>query len=245
MSVSLIIITSSIPIHPSTKVIDATINSLINIYDYDEVIIGYDTQKQENTLEYVEYMERMKEKYPTFTHLNHGTPVHYVGNFYKCLEYCKTPYFVLSNHDAELIGTIPITTILNYNFDWKIIFTHHLKNDLLNPTHWFPIITPFNNELIKSFGWSERIFLSKKQFWLDLALYNGNPRQTSTFTDIIYHRQFTRMFKKNENINSYKLITKPNEKIYSDYWEKWKCFALHSEIGYHKHLCGRTLSVKK
>ena len=50
------------------------------------------------------------------------------------------------------------------------------------------------------------------------------------------------MFKKLENIKTYKDIPKKSkhQKEYNNYWDTWKCYAIKSKVCYHKHLFGRT-----
>jgi len=279
-NVSLIIVTSPIQSHPSNDIIKECINSVID-YPYSEIIISYDKPpKNKKNRKYELYIERMKKEYPTskgFKHLLMKKHGHFFGTFYNALEYCKSKYVFLVQHDIKLSGGFPIDKCLSYNFNWNIIATHHMK-DGLKYSHWFPIIQSKNRELLKVWGWSERIFLTKRDWMMDqilgcqsgiynppnykpsnslLKLLNKNKKdkliRTENFIDTIFHKEFDKLFKKTQNIKSYKSIGSGdynipiNEylKIYNDYWNEWKCYLVKSEISYHAHLFGRTAKTKK
>jgi len=79
--VTLIVVTSPIPIHPSTSLVDQAIESVLKMkYPFSEMIISYDKDRN-NTEGYKSYKAKMKKKYPQFKHLelkNHG---HFIGTF--------------------------------------------------------------------------------------------------------------------------------------------------------------------
>ena len=65
---------------------------------------------------------------------------------------------------------------------------------------------------------------------------------SSKFVESVFNKQFTKMFKKLENIKTYKDIPKKSKHQieYNNYWDTWKCYAIKSKVCYHKHLFGRT-----
>ena len=243
--VTLIIVTSPIQIHPSTKLIDNAIKGLQG-HNFSCKIISYDKPKQ-NNVNYDKYKEIMKNKYPDFIHLELEQHGHFIGAFYNALAICKTKYVFMNQHDIKLIGTFPIETIKNtLDNDCNIIFTHHKKKGL-KPSHWFPIIeNTKNQDILKTWGWCERIFITKTDFMINkiYQCYHKKPQPiTVNFMDTIFFRQFKRLYRKTQNINTYKDINYENNKlVYDSYWEQWKPYCLKKSICYHKHLCGRTIT---
>ena len=284
-NVSLIIVTSPIQSHPNTSIVDEAIQSIIDMdYLFDEMIISYDKPPKKETKDYTKYKQVMKQKYTLsgykslakkITHLPMKKHGHFIGTFYNALQHCKSKYVFLVQHDIRLNegGIFPIKKCLSYSFDWNIIATHHLA-DGLKSTHWFPINqVKIKNELWKTHGWSERIFLTKRDWMMDQirGCYKGfnnhpnshykvnnalltsmrkpNPKvqRTHNFMDTIFHHEFDRLYMKTQGIKKYTEIkkTKRNMKIYDEYWNEWKCYLLHKDVCYHVHLFGRTAKSKK
>ena len=244
-NVTLIITTSPIQSHPNTKIIDKVIDSIEKMnYNFKEKIISYDTFKDKNNKlsnQYNQYKEIMKQKYKDYKHIELKKHGHFIGSLYNTLKICKSKYFFLVQHDIELIGTFPIDKFLNYNY-WDIIATHHLK-DGLTETHWYPININKNKYLWKSYGWSERIFLSKTEFMINKIndIYKEN-RNTYNYIESDFQKKFSNLYKKNENINTYKDINyNDNIDLYENFWKKWRCFNIKKQFCYHKHLYGRTM----
>ena len=284
-NVSLIIVTSPIQSHPNTSIVDEAIQSIVDMgYLFDEMIISYDKPPKKETKDYTKYKQVMKQKYTLsgykslakkITHLPMKKHGHFIGTFYNALQHCKSKYVFLVQHDIRLNegGIFPIKKCLSYSFDWNIIATHHLA-DGLKSTHWFPINqVKIKNELWKTHGWSERIFLTKRDWMMDQirGCYKGfnnhpnshykvnnalltsmrkpNPKvqRTHNFMDTIFHHEFDRLYMKTQGIKKYTEIkkTKRTMKIYDEYWNEWKCYLLHKDLCYHVHLFGRTAKSKK
>ena len=122
----------------------------------------------------------------------------------------------------------------------------------LEEQHWFPIFKSVNKELYKSWGWSERIFLSKRDWMMDQirGCYGSDPQRTHNFMDTIFQREFTRLWHKQSGLKGYRQfarhkITDKEMKAYNQYWQEWKCFLLKSNVAYHEHLFGRTAKTRK
>lgn len=245
-NVSLIITTSPIKIHPNTTIIDKVIHSIEKMnYNFKEKIISYDTfiekdEDSESVNQYNQYKKIMKEKYTDYKHIELEKHEHFIGSLYNTLKICKSKFFFLVQHDIELKGIYPIDKFLNNKY-WDIIATHHLKKGLTE-THFYPININRNKYLFKSYGWSERIFLSKRDFMIKKIedMYKEN-RKKYNFIDLDFNREFKKLYKKNEKINNYKDIDYNNNiQLYENYWIKWRCFNIKKDFCYHIHLCGRT-----
>ena len=92
-------------------------------------------------------------------------------------------------------------------------------------THWFePFNDTYPDKYIHSHGWSERVFITKREHMKDI-LINTRPTSKSTekFIDTIYNQEMKKKQWKNKSYD---------EKL--QYWNKWKCY-LHYDI-LHKHL---------
>jgi hypothetical protein len=92
-------------------------------------------------------------------------------------------------------------------------------------THWF---TPFNDtypdKYIHSHGWSERVFITKREHMKDiLETTPASSKITEKFIDTIYNQEMKKKDWKNKS---------HDEQI--EHWNKWKCY-LHYDI-LHKHL---------
>ena len=251
--VSLIVATSPIPTHPKTDIVDKALEPVLKMnYPFAEVIISYDIPP--NGVEkasYKKYKAAMKKKYPNFTHLEMTKHGHFIGAFHNALRHSQTEHFLMLQHDMKLDGKFPIDACLKYKFDWNIIATHHMKNGLQSQ-HWFPIFKQKNKDLWKSWGWSERIFLSKRDWMMD-QIYKCHvvEKRTSDFMDPIFQKEFEREWKRQTGLSlshaslESHSITADEMKSYNKLWNEWKCFLLKSNVAYHVHLCGRTAKTKK
>ena len=250
--VSLIVVTSPIPSHPDTTLIDEAIDSVLKMnYSFSEMIISYDKDRK-NTSSYKTYKKHMKSKYPQFKHLELDKHGHFIGTFHNALNYCKTKYFFLLQHDISLIGKFPIHECLETKVEWNIIATHHFKpeeckKDIPKPTHWFPIMKKTKDKnLLKSYGWSERIFLSKRDWMMDKIYEYYHKGKTVNFIESIFHKEFDKLWKREQKITHfYDISTEPQYmKVYDKFWSEWKVYNLKSSIAYHNHLHGRTAKPK-
>jgi hypothetical protein len=248
--VTLIMTTSPIPTHPSTALIDRAIEGIANMnYKFEKKIISYDKPKKKNS-SYETYIRRMKKKYPDFCHLEMKVHGHFIGSLYNAMIHCNTKYVFMNQHDIELNGVFPISRMKRIpSKEWNIISTHHMK-DGLKESHWFPIVRQSTfPDLLKTWGWSERIFLTKTDYMMKQIYesYHAKPKPlTVNFIESVFHKQFNSLFRKTQHIQSYKNINYEKYKvIYNDYWNEWKTYNLKSSICYHTHLHGRTARTKK
>ena len=246
--VSLIVVSSPIPTHPNTDLIDQALESVLKMnYPFSEMIISYDKDRK-NTSSYKTYKKKMKSKYPECKHLELDKHGHFIGTFHNALNHCKTKHFLLLQHDICLEGTFPIDECLKTSLPWNIIATHHFspdqcKRDIPESTHWFPIMKIAKDKnLLKSWGWSERIFLSKRDWMMDKIHEYYHKGMTKDFIESIFHKEFDKLWKRVQGITHfYDISTEPQYmKIYDNFWLEWKTYNLKSSVAYHKHLHGRT-----
>ena len=250
--VTLIVVTSPIPSHPSTDLIDEAIESVLKMdYPFSEMIISYDKDRK-NTSSYKTYKKKMKSKYPQFTHLELEKHGHFIGTFHNALNHCKTKHFFLLQHDIRLEGTFPIQECLKKKVDWNIIATHHFKpqdcdKDIPESTHWFPIMKKTKDKnLLKSWGWSERIFLSKRDWMMDKIHEYYHKGKTKDFIESIFHKEFDKLWKQQKIKTFHDISTEPKfMKVYNEFWSEWKIYNLKSSVAYHSHLHGRTAKRTK
>ena len=248
--VTLIVTTSPIPTHPATSLVDDALESVLKMnYPFAEVIVSYDMPPSGEKASYREYKQIMKSKYPKFTHLPMTKHGHFIGSFYNALKHTKTQHFFMLQHDIKLVGEFPIDKCLGYTFNWNIIATHHLK-DGLKKTHWFPIFEHKNKELWKVWGWSERIFLSRRDWMMDKIYDYYKSKDTRNFIEKVFHNKFRDLWQEQSCLKGYRefarhKITTSQMKEYNKFWQEWKCFALKSQVAYHVHLFGRTAKTRK
>lgn len=130
--VTLIMVTSPIPTHPSTSLIDRAIEGIERMnYPFEDKIIAYDKPKKSNA-NYEKYKTQMKNKYKSsngWTHLEMNVHGHFIGSFYKALLQCKTKYVFMNQHDIELKGNFPIDKMKRIpNKEWNLIATQDRKS---------------------------------------------------------------------------------------------------------------------
>ena len=119
--------------------------------------------------------------------------------------------------------------------------------DIPKRTHWFPIMKKTKDKnLLKSYGWSERIFLSKRNWMMDKIYEDYHKGKTNDFIESIFHKEFDKLWKRVQKITHYyDILTEPKHmKIYENFWNEWKVYNLKSSVAYHKHLHGRTAKPK-
>ena len=249
--VTLIVITSPIPTHPSTSLIDQAIDSVLKMkYPFSEMIISYDKDRN-NSSAYKSYKSKMKNKYKQFKHLELKKHGHFIGTFHNALRSTKTEHFFLLQHDIKLAGTFPIQQCLQSPLGkdaWNIIATHHFPDNKPPKTHWFPIMkTTKDTNLLKSWGWSERIFLSKRDWMMDKIYEYYHKGKTKNFIESIFHKEFDKLWKKTQGIKTFHDIsTEPKfMKVYENFWNEWKIYNLKGSVAYHVHLHGRTKKKTK
>ena len=256
--VTLIVVTSPIPTHPNTELIDVAIESVLKMnYSFSEMIISYDKDRK-NTSGYKTYKKRMKDKYPKFKHLELDKHGHFIGTLHNALNNCKTKHFFLLQHDIKLEGNFPIDQCLKSPLgdkSWNIIATHHFAPSIKkpDPTHWFPIMKKTKDKnLLKSYGWSERIFLSRRDWMMDKIHEYYHKGMTSNFIESIFHKEFDKLYMKTQGIKTFHDISTDQGhiepkymRVYDKYWSEWKIFNLKSSVAYHVHLHGRTAKRNK
>ena len=246
--VTLIVVTSPIPTHPSTSLIDQAIQSVLKMkYPFSEMIISYDKDRK-NTSGYKTYKKAMKSKYRQFKHLELDKHGHFIGTFHNALNHCKTKHFFLLQHDISLEGTFPINECLKTDLPWNIIATHHFPEDKPPQTHWFPIMkTTKDKNLLKSWGWSERIFLSKRDWMMDKIHEYYHKGKTKNFIESIFHKEFDKLWKKTQGIKTFHDISTESKymKVYNEFWKEWKIYNLKGSVAHHVHLHGRTAKKAK
>ena len=245
---TLIIVSSPIPTHPNTDLVDEAIESVMTMnYNFEDIIISYDCPpNKKHIASYEKYKSIMKHKYPKVKHLEMKEHGHFIGSFYNALSHTKSKYIMMLQHDIKLINKLPIDDLLKMKLNWNILATHHMK-DGLKKTHWYPIIKKQNKYVEKTWGWSERIFLSKRDFFIDQIYKYHHNVTTKDFMDTIFYKEFSKLYRKTEDINKYDKINPSKEQMkkYTKFWSEWKCFNIKSEHCYHQHLHGRTSGSNK
>ena len=241
--VTLIVVTSPIPTHPSTSLIDDAIESVMKMnYKFKDMVISYDKARSSSP-QYNSYKKKMRTKWPQFKHLEMKGHGHFIGTFHNALKHCKTKHFFLLQHDIKLHGTFPINECLQSPETWNIVATHHFTTDKPEPTHWFPIMkASADKKMMKSWGWSERIFLSKRDWMMDKIHEYYHNGKTKDFIESIFHKEFDKLWRKEEGIKSFHDISTSGThmKVYNKFWQEWKTFNLKSSVAYHIHMHGRT-----
>ena len=245
--VTLIVVTSPIPSHPSISMVSDAIDSVLKMkYPFSEMIISYDKDRN-NTSGYKSYKAKMKKKYPQFKHLMLNKHGHFIGTFHNALDNCSTENFFLLQHDIKLEGTFPIHECLKSVVPWNIIATHHFPEAKPPKTHWFPIMkTTKDKNLLKSWGWSERIFLSKRNWMMDKIHEYYHKGKTKNFIESIFHKEFDKLWKKTQGIKVFSEISGAPEymKVYNEFWKEWKVYNLKGSVAHHVHMHGRTAKKK-
>lgn len=187
--ITVVIPTSYIPSHPSTEIIETTINSVRHHLPNSEIIItcdGLRDEQLEHIEEYDEYIARLLH----FTNNNNITTLlfdentHQVGMMRTALEHIDSDYVLYVEHDTPLVTDLDIQfeemkEVIKSGF--INVFRLHFEAVIPEPHKYLmeddKPITVNNVPLIRTVQWSQRPHLTTKAFYRKLCdMFSENAR---------------------------------------------------------------------
>jgi hypothetical protein len=202
--------------------IDKAIKSVSHIHFLKKFIVCDGLPQSANALinqKYSIYKERLKREYPDFTIIESQSHRWFIGSIRDIINKSaasRAKWIFCIQHDVTAPKQCdPYRVLDNRPDDAKILFYNH--KPLIKPTHWFPLVED-SGDFIKTFGWSERIFLFDKEHMKGILENYNHPK----FIEFIAYNQTKRKNADNQ-----------------EYWKIWRSYAVVDE--YHTHLVGKTL----
>lgn len=173
--ITVLIPTSPIHSHPSTKIIDQTISSIRQQLPYVEIIImidGLRAEQKDYKDRYGEYVRKLlwmtNHVWANVTPLLFDEHTHQAMMTKKALDYVKTPQILFVEHDTPLTGQIPWESLSN-TIEANLLDVIRLYHEASIPEeHGYLMCGTlrFNNENYqKTFQWSQRPHLTSKEYY--------------------------------------------------------------------------------
>jgi hypothetical protein len=176
--VTVLVSTSFIPSHPSTQIIDETIESIRKYLPNCEIIIMFDGVRSEDEYKqdrYFEYTRRVLDacayKWHNVLPIISDKWVHQAEMTRRALELVHTPYVLFVEHDTPLTGEIPVDKILE-------ALAHPEVNSVR--LYHYPSVPPEHQYMFgerkdicgipmqKTFQWSQRPHWAKTQWYREV-----------------------------------------------------------------------------
>lgn len=199
--------------------IDKAINSISHLHFSKKFIVCDGLPQSANALitrKYSIYKERLKREYPDFTIIESQSHRWFIGSIREILNKSESKWIFCIQHDVVAPPTCdPYLALHNRPDDSKILFYNH--QPLIKPTHWYPLVEDCG-DYMKTFGWSERIFIFDKEHMKGILEKYNHPK----FIEFIAYNQ-----------------TKRKNADFQEFWKIWRSYAIKGE--YHTHLVGKTL----
>lgn len=196
--ITVIIPSSPINSHPSTKILDETIDSIRHHLPDAEIIVTFDgvraeqEDKKEKYLDHIiEFMKRLKAKNILPVYFEEHQ--HQSGMLKHVLKYIKTDKVMYVEHDTPLV----VDRDIDFNKIEKLIdsgdaYTVRLHHEAVIPKEHKPLILDRQDDFIKTVQWSQRPHITTKAYLQTIADYfQTNSR---SFIEDIWHSIVQRDF---------------------------------------------------
>lgn len=223
--ITVIVVTSPIPSHPDTTIIDKCINDIRIQFSTAEILIGIDgvrPEQEHRKEEYEEYKRKLiwkcNNEWSNVLPVVFDKHKHQAMMTKKLLEYVHTPTILFVEHDTgitpdfkpewkELVNLIEQGEAYTIRFHFEASIPEPHQHMMIDQPEDFGTI-----KLLKTYQWSQRPHLSSTVFYRDMInRYFTNDSRTM-IEDVIHGR------------------------IESDYfddglmgWHKWRLFLYHPE----------------
>ena len=217
--------------------IDRVISS-VNNHNFDKKYIlldgAPDGKLKTHYEKYIRYKKRLKKHYPDFEIIEYDECIYYrriIDKFLKENYEAVAKNLLIIQDDVEL-DNFDLDKVLQLKADFNDPFLKiiYFRENRRRAPHWFNVIEECANgveELIKTHGWSERVYLTTKEdlkYILENLPVKGGCN--GKFIEYYYQNMMQR--------KSWKTITDEEQ---LEYWQKWGCYE-HKDI-HHKHLVAK------
>lgn len=195
--VTVLIPTSPIESHPSTEIIDQTVQSVRERLPDSEIILlidGVREEQEEKRANYTEYTRRLLWKakewgnvYPMLFETHH----HQANMTREALKHVRTPTILFVEHDTPLTGDIPFEEMVEVieNYEVNLIRFHHEAQVLDVHKHLMLDEEPqlINGiPLLRTAQWSQRPHLASTEFYKHILETYFPPTGSTMIEDKIY-----------------------------------------------------------
>ena len=193
-AMTIIVPTSPIKSHPSTEIIDQTIESIRHHTDMDIIITIDGVRPEQKDLEpqYQEYVRKLLWKcnfeYKNVIPLLFEKHMHQSGMIKEALEYVKTPLVMFVEHDTPLVTDMEI--------DWKAIskdilggvanvIRFHFEAKIPEEHEYLMVHEKDMPNLVATKQWSQRPHVAGTAFYKDIMQF-FSPDANCFIEDLIY-----------------------------------------------------------
>lgn len=188
--ITVIIPVSPIPSHPSTEVLDATLDSIRQRLPSSEVIIMFDGVKHDmadRRADYNKFVAKMVHKcnleiFPALP-LVFGKHMHQTLMTKKALDLVRTPLVLFAEQDTPLTGDIPLDKIgevIKTGYANVVRFHHEAS---VHPEHEYLMLDHSPIDILgvpflRGRQWSQRPHLASTKYYRDIAekYWDDEPR---------------------------------------------------------------------
>lgn len=179
--ITLVVVTSVLPSHPDTRIIDETMARLRHHFPHNEVILQIDglrSEQQDRKKDYDEYKSKVLWK--CLHEWNNVLPVvfeeheHQSGMMRKTIDLIQTPFLLYIEGDCPLVDDMPINwqscLDLLENGEANTIRFHF--EALIPDDHKHLMIGEPKNGFLRTIQWSQRPHLTSVAYYRDIVLPN-------------------------------------------------------------------------
>lgn len=186
--ITVVVVTSPTPSHPSTEIIEETIASVKERLPGAEIHIlidGVRDEQKDRTADYYEYARRLCGLYnadPNIVPYVHAEHLHQAVMFRHALNRIKTPYVMFVEHDTPLVGDVDFDDLLFVmNRDEICLMRFHHDVGIHETSAHLYLETEGTDELpyLRTVQWSQRPHVARTDWYRDLvAAYFGWESRT-------------------------------------------------------------------
>lgn len=182
--ITLVVVTSVLPSHPDTKIIDETMAKLRHHFPDNEIIMQIDglrNEQQNRKEDYDQYKSKVLWK--CLHEWRNVLPIvfdeheHQSGMMRKTIDLIKTPLMMYIEGDCPLVDDMPIDwqKCIDFIEDGKAnTIRYHFEGII--PKEHEGLMLGTENGFMKTVQWSQRPMLSTKAYYRDVVLPNCKPK---------------------------------------------------------------------
>ena len=188
---------------------------------FDGPLSGKSNRERDN---YGHYKKRIMKYYPDFEVVEYTDNINYKSmvEIFVRKNYKQLAENLLIIQDDIVLGNFDLEIVLQQKETFDECKILYFKEDKKRIKYWFNTIEEFDT-LMKTHGWCERSWLSKKSDVMNIFDNLLLLGKTTKFIDIYYDSMISQ--------GGWKNLSQEQQ---LDFWKNWGCFA-HKSIQ-HKHL---------
>lgn len=199
---TVIVPTSVIPSHPSTEILEETIEAVRTQLPNAEIIITFDgvrTQQKKRRKDYEQYIHRAlwlcNNKWSNVLPVVHEEHQHQARMLADVLNKVRTPYIVYVEHDApitpdRIIEWAKILPVLESGEADLVRFSHE---ELILPDHKHLMLDSDNDFMVRTVQWSQRPHIASVAFYDRILRQHFHPESRTMIEDVMHgivHNEF-------------------------------------------------------